>query len=145
MSSNTSTLILDGPMAKPDFRNSEWVWLARILLCLVFVSTGAMRLTLGSTELVQMGDWTQGIVPSYLLGGAQILAALALLLPRSPRWGALTLLGSFLLLTYLLGSFLTHLTTGGHDWSIDALRIAGLGIILRDLWRTVYFGRTIHS
>lgn len=141
MSSNTSTLTLDVPMPNTTFRNSEWVWLAKILLCIVFVSTGATRLTLDPTELARMGDWTQGILPSQLLGGAQILAALSLVLPRTPRWGALTLLGSFLLLTYLLGAFLTHLTTGGHLWAIDALRIAGLGLVLRDLWRTAYFGQ----
>ncbi|MEN9353067.1 MAG: hypothetical protein RL318_392 [Fibrobacterota bacterium] len=132
-------------MIKPTFRTSEWIGLTRVLLCLVFLATGGMRLTMDPAELARMGDWTQGIVPAHLLGGAQILSGLSLLLPRHRTWGILTMTGSFLLLTYLLGSLLTHLTTGGHDWAIDALRIAGIGIVLRDLWRTTWFQHPTHT
>lgn len=142
MNANTSPLYLDTPMPQPRLRESEWIWLARILLFTVFLATGGMRLTMEAAQLASLGDWTQGFLPVRWVGAAQILAAATLLLPKSRLGGTATLAGSFLLLTYLLGSLLTHLTTGGNGWAIDVLRIAGLAVVLRDLWRGIFLGRT---
>lgn len=131
------TLPLDTAMPLPSFKSREWIWLPRILLALVFLANGGMRLTLPHRELVLLGDWTLGLLPSNLTGMAQILAGLTLLLPRRQPWGTMTMTGSFLLVTYLLGSLLAHLTTAsGHGWIVDTVRLVGLSIVLQDLWRS---------
>jgi len=141
MNTDTPPLYLDTPMPSPRLRESEWIWLARILLFMVFLATGGMRLTMDVAQLATLGDWTRNLLPVRWVGAAQILAAATLLLPKTRLGGAATLAGSFLLLSYLLGSLLTHLTTGGNGWSIDVLRIAGLAVVLRDLWRGIFLGR----
>lgn len=130
-------LPLETPMPLPRFQSREWIWLPRILLALVFLANGGMRLTLPPQELALLGDWTLGLLPPAATGLVQILASLTLLLPRRQPWGSMTMAGAFLLVTYLLGSLLTHLTAAtSHGWAIDVLRLFGLSIVFQDLWRS---------
>jgi hypothetical protein len=138
---NAPTLALEGQqMNRSSSVDSEWIWLVRVLLLVVFGTTAAMRLTLAPAELARLGDWTLGLLPSAAVGTLQMGAALTLLLPRRRPWLEATLGGLFLLSVYLLGSLLAHLTAGGHGWTVDVLRLSGIGLVVRDQWRILMLG-----
>lgn len=116
-------------------RNSEWIWVARTILALIYLSTGAMRMTLDASQLQRMGDWTYGYIAPHPLGIGLMLAAAALLLPRTPRFTTMTLAGGFALFVFSTTSFLFHCLEIGSGWPFDISRILLLIIVLRDTWK----------
>ena len=116
-------------------RSSEWIWVARTILALIYLSTGAMRMTLEASQLQHMGDWTTGYIAPYPLGLGLMFAAAALLLPRTARFNAMTLAGGFALFVFSTTSFLFHCLEIGSGWPFDIGRILLLIVVLRDTWK----------
>lgn len=116
-------------------RSNEWIWVARTILALIYLSTGAMRMTMDASQLQRMGDWTTGYIAPHPLGFGLILAGAALLLPRSPRFNSMTMAGGFALFVFSTTSFLFHCLEIGTGWPFDISRILLLIVVLRDTWK----------
>ena len=116
-------------------RSNEWIWVARTILALIYMSTGAMRMTLDASQLQRMGDWTTGYIAPHPLGMALMLAAASLLLPRTARFNSMTMAGGFALFVFSTTSFLFHCLEIGSGWPFDISRILLLIVVLRDTWK----------
>jgi hypothetical protein len=116
-------------------RSNEWIWVARTILALIYMSTGAMRMTIDASQLQRMGDWTTGYVAPHPLGMALMLAAASLLLPRTARFNSMTMAGGFALFVFSTTSFLFHCLEIGSGWPFDISRILLLIVVLRDTWK----------
>lgn len=92
------------------------LWIATGVLAALFLLTGLMKLTRSRAQLAASGqgyvdDLTDGTVK--LIGAAEVLAALGLVLPAvAPSASALTSLAASGLMVLMVGAALTHWRRG---------------------------------
>ncbi|SMG48010.1 DoxX-like family protein [Marivirga sericea] len=81
-------------------------WILAVVLALAFVMAGGVKLS-GQAEMIQNFEkWGLPIRAMYLIGGAEILGAIGILIPKTRFLAVLGLLG------LMLGAIGTHLLNG---------------------------------
>ena len=95
----------------PQRRRSLLLWTGSIVLALAFLLSGSGKLMNGQTQ--GGGDWDAQFVAwgfpawaRWIVGGAEVLAAVALVVPRARFYGAATLTA------LMVGAIGTHLLNG---------------------------------
>lgn len=94
------------------------LWILAILLAVSFVPTGLGKFTDPGWVEVFL-SWGYPGAFAYVVGMLEILAGLALLLPRSAAWGSSTLV------VIMSGALITHALHGNHP-SFPAAQMAAI-------------------
>ncbi len=117
------------------------LWIAQALLALAFLAAGAMKLTQPMETLATAMAWTTAVPEALvrLIGAAEILGALGLVLPAATRiLPRLTPLAAALRAVVMLLASAFHLTRG------EAMMVP-INLILIALLAFVAWGRTTRA
>ncbi len=117
------------------------LWIAQALLALAFLAAGAMKLTQPMETLATAMAWTTAVPEALvrLIGAAEILGALGLVLPAATRiLPRLTPLAAALLAVVMLLASAFHLTRG------EAMMVP-INLILIALLAFVAWGRAARA
>jgi uncharacterized membrane protein YphA (DoxX/SURF4 family) len=97
------------------------IWIPTAILGFVFLVVGAGKLSGQESAIAQFAHWGYPAWFMFVIGGVEALGAVALLVPRTARYGALVLLA------VMIGAAGTHIRAG--EWTnVIANTVIGFGL-----------------
>ena len=117
------------------------IWIATILLALVFVLVGSSKLAGPSAVrwAERFVNWGYPRIAVRLVGTLEIVAGIALLVPRARRRAAAVIVAT------MMGALMTHLVHGEFSRVIPPLVLGGLAFFLYRSSRLLSGARSVAS